>query len=77
MNLNKSLKLGNLIFTPADFAKFIYKTLDICSQQNNNNYNTYIHTKIHICPGKSECHIVFSRLFSYLLKSMKFISNLT
>ena len=32
MNLNMSLKLGNLICADADFAKFIYKTLDICSQ---------------------------------------------
>ena len=27
------LKLGNLIYAHADFAKFIYKTLDICSQR--------------------------------------------
>ena len=33
------LKLGNLICAHADFAKFIYKTLDICSQENNNNNN--------------------------------------
>ena len=33
MNLNMSLKLGNLICAHADFAKFIYKTLDICSQR--------------------------------------------
>ena len=26
------IKLGNLICAHADFAKFIYKTLDICSQ---------------------------------------------
>ena len=32
MNLNMSLKPGNLICAHADFAKFIYKTLDICSQ---------------------------------------------
>ena len=32
MNLKVSLKLGNLICTHADFAKFIYKTLDIFSQ---------------------------------------------
>ena len=60
------LKLGNLICAHADFAKFIYKTLDICSQQkkdnNNNNINTYIYTKIHICLGKSEYHNCFSRL---------------
>ena len=28
-----SLKLGNLICVHAEFAKFIYKTLDICSQR--------------------------------------------
>ena len=28
-----SLKLENLICAHADFAKFIYKTLDICSQR--------------------------------------------
>ena len=33
MNLNMSLKLGNLICAYADFAKFIYKTFDICSQR--------------------------------------------
>ena len=27
------IKLRNLICAHADFAKFIYKTLDICSQQ--------------------------------------------
>ena len=32
MNLNMLLKLGNLICVHADFAKFIYKALDICSQ---------------------------------------------
>ena len=61
MNSNMLLKLGNLICAHADFAKFIYKTLDICSQQkkkkkkenkNNNNINTYMYTKIRICLGK-------------------------
>ena len=33
MNLNMSLKLGNMICAHADFAKFFYKTLDICSQR--------------------------------------------
>ena len=33
MNLNMSLKLGNLVCAHANFAKFIYKTLDICSQR--------------------------------------------
>ena len=28
-----SLKLGNLICAHANFVKFIYKTLDICSQR--------------------------------------------
>ena len=28
-----SLKLGNLIYAHADFAKFIYETLDIYSQR--------------------------------------------
>ena len=27
------IKLGNLICAHADFSKFIYKTLDICSQR--------------------------------------------
>ena len=35
MNSNMLLKLGNLICAHADFAKFIYKILDICSQQKN------------------------------------------
>ena len=30
-----SLKLGNLIHAHADFAKFTYKILNICSQQKN------------------------------------------
>ena len=67
MNLNMLLKLGNLICAYADFAKFIYKTFDICSQQkkkkennnndndndnnNNNNNNTYMYARIHICLG--------------------------
>ena len=33
MNLNMLLRLGNLICAYVDFAKFIYKTLDICSQR--------------------------------------------
>ena len=33
MSLNMLLKLGELICAHADFAKFIYKTLDICSQR--------------------------------------------
>ena len=33
MNLNMSLKLGNLICAHAHFVKFIYKTMDICSQR--------------------------------------------
>ena len=33
MNLNMLLKLGNLICANADLAKFIYKTLDICSRR--------------------------------------------
>ena len=32
MNLNMSLKFGNLICAHADFANFIYKTLGIGSQ---------------------------------------------
>ena len=38
MNLNMSLKLGNLICAHADFAKFIYKILDICSQQKKQKH---------------------------------------
>ena len=62
MNLNMLLKLGNFICTHADFAKFIYKTLDICSQQNNNNNdnnnnnnnnnNNTIIIIIHVCIQK-------------------------
>ena len=33
MNLNMFLKLGNRVCAHADFAKFIYKILDIYSQQ--------------------------------------------
>ena len=51
MFLNMLLKLANLVCAHADFAKFIYKTLDISSQQNNNsnnnNSNGYMHTKIY------------------------------
>ena len=35
MNLNMLLKLGNMICAYADFAKFIYKKQDICSQPKN------------------------------------------
>ena len=78
MNLNMLLKLGNLICAHADFAKFIYKTLDICSQQNNNNNNNNNNNsssssnnnnnnntyvyKNAYCLGKSEYHNCFSRL---------------
>ena len=45
------LKLVNLACAHEDFAKFIYKTLDISSYQNNNNNNNnsnrYMHTKIY------------------------------
>ena len=45
MNLSMLLKLGNLICVHADFAKFIYKALDICSQQEKNDNK-------HICIQK-------------------------
>ena len=91
MNLNMLLKLGNLICAHADFAKFIYKTLDICIQQkknnnNDNNNSTYMYKKIHICLGKPEYHncfpvcltlYIYFSLLSYLLEFMEFISNLT
>ena len=57
MNLNMSLKLGNLICAHADFAKFIYKTLDICSQR--------------LFPFALRIH--FLSLLSYLLEFMEFI----
>ena len=38
MNLNMSLKLGNLIYAHANFTKSTYKILDICSQQKKNIY---------------------------------------
>ena len=41
------LKLGNLICAHADFAKFIYKILNICSQHKKNKV-TYIFRKIRI-----------------------------
>ena len=47
------LKLGNLICAYADFAKFIYKILDICSQQKKKKKkkekeNTYMPRKFRI-----------------------------
>ena len=45
MNINMLLKLRNLICAHRDFAKFIYKILNICSQQKKN----IMYTKIHIC----------------------------
>ena len=52
------LKHGNLVCAYADFAKFIYEILDICSQQKNKTKKQkYIYV--------SENHnimIVFSRL---------------
>ena len=61
MNFKMLLKLENLICAHADFAKFIYKTLDSCSQQMNND-NIYVYTKMHIYLGKSEYHNRFYRL---------------
>ena len=52
-----SLKLGNLICAHADFAKFIYKTLDICSQR--------------LFPFASR--YIFPFLASYLLEVTEFI----
>ena len=49
MNLNMLLKRGNLICAHADFAKFVYKILDICSRQKKQkNKQTYISSKIRI-----------------------------
>ena len=45
------LNFGNLICAHADFAKFIYEILGICSQQKRK--------KIHVCLGKSEYHKCF------------------
>ena len=44
------LKHGNLVCAYADFAKFIYEILDICSQQKNKTkkQNTYMSRKIRI-----------------------------
>ena len=52
----------DLICAHADFAKFIYKILDIRGQQKN---NTYMYTKIHICLGKPEYH---NRFFPFALR---------
>ena len=45
----------NLICAHADFAKFLYKILDICSQQKlkitTTTKKTYMYTKIHNCLG--------------------------
>ena len=60
MNLNVPLKLRNLICAHADFAKFTYKILDICSQQKK-----HIYTKIHIHLAKSEYH---NRFFLFVLR---------
>ena len=62
MNLNMSLKRGNLICAHADFAKFIYKTLDICSQR--------------VFPFALRYTFPLS-LFSYLLEFTEIIWNLT
>ena len=60
MNLNMLLKLRNLICTHTDFAKIIFKVLNICSQQKKKKKKkTYMYTKIHICLGKSEYHNQF------------------
>ena len=51
MKLNMLLKRGNLICAHADFTKFIYKILDICSQQKKYIYvykKTYMSRKIRI-----------------------------
>ena len=56
MDLNMSLKLRNLICAHADFAKFIYKTIDICSQP--------------LFPFA--LRYTFPFLFSYLLEFMEF-----
>ena len=51
-----SLKLGNLIGAHADFAKFIYKILDICNQQKKNK---------NLCIQKLEYH---NRFFPFALR---------
>ena len=43
MNLNMLLKRGNLICAHADFAKFVYKILDICSRQKKQKKNKHIY----------------------------------
>ena len=60
MNLNMSLKLGNLICAHADFAKFMHKLLHICSQR----FFSFA-LRLH-----------FLSLVSYLLEFMEFIWNL-
>ena len=52
MNLNMLLKLGKLICAHPDFAKFIYKILDICSQQKKKKKKKKEKKKIHICIRK-------------------------
>ena len=65
MNLHMSLKLRNLICAHVDFAKFIYKILDICSQRKKKEEKTYIYAKIHICLAKSE---YLNRFFLFSLR---------
>ena len=57
MNSNMLLKLGNLICAYADFAKFTYKILDICSQQKKKKKKRK--KKTHICLGNSEYYNCF------------------
>ena len=57
MNLNMLVKLRNLIYAQGDFAKFIYKILDICSQQKK-IHNVYKNT---FMSKNQNIIIVFSR----------------
>ena len=53
MNVNLLLKLQNLIFAHAEFAKFIYKLLDICSQSKRKKMLMHLQILMKIIISKS------------------------
>ena len=60
------LKLGNLIRAHAVFAKFIYKILDISSQQKKKQQQQHKNISVHK-----------NKYMSRMLESMEFISDWT
>ena len=67
------IKTWKLICAHANFAKFIYKIFDICSQQQKKGTYVYKNQNIIIVfPVCLTLYIYFS-LFSYLLESIEFI----